>query len=146
MRIIGQSQDEAEVEAVRLAKEEGMIPIPPFDHLHVIAGQGTIGLELMEDFPELDCAVVGLSGGGLIGGIAVALKAVSPKIRVIGVTMENGAAMKLSLEAGKPVPVIEEPSLADSLGGGIGLDNQYTFQLVRDLVDETLLVSEDEIA
>jgi len=82
----------------------------------------------------------------LIGGIAVALKAVSPKIRVIGVTMENGAAMKLSLEAGKPVPVIEEPSLADSLGGGIGLDNQYTFQLVRDLVDETLLVSEDEIA
>jgi len=123
-----------------------MIPIPPFDHLHVIAGQGTIGLELMEDFPELDCAVVGLSGGGLIGGIAVALKAVSPKIRVIGVTMENGAAMKLSLEAGKPVPVIEEPSLADSLGGGIGLDNQYTFQLVRDLVDETLLVSEDEIA
>ena len=60
--------------------------------------------------------------------------------------MENGAAMKLSLEAGKPVPVIEEPSLADSLGGGIGLDNQYTFQLVRDLVDETILVSEDEIA
>ena len=60
--------------------------------------------------------------------------------------MENGAAMKLSLEVGKPVPVIEEPSLADSLGGGIGLDNQYTFQLVRDLVDETLLVSEDEIA
>ena len=60
--------------------------------------------------------------------------------------MENGAAMKLSLKAGKPVPVIEEPSLADSLGGGIGLDNQYTFQLVRDLVDETILVSEDEIA
>jgi threonine dehydratase len=82
----------------------------------------------------------------LIGGIAEALKAVSPKFRVIGVTMENGAAMKLSLEAGKPVPVIEEPSLAESLGCGIGLDNQYTFQLVRDLVDETLLVSEDEIA
>ena len=82
----------------------------------------------------------------MIGGIAVALKSVSQKIRVIGVTMENGAAMKLSLEAGKPVQVIEEPSLADSLGGGIGLDNQYTFQLVRDLVDETLLVSEDEIA
>ncbi len=67
VRIIGQSQDEAEVETVRLAKEEGMIPIPPFDHLHVIAGQGTIGLELLEDFPELDCAVVGLSRGGLIG-------------------------------------------------------------------------------
>ena len=75
MLVIGQSQDEAEVEAVRLAKEEGMIPIPPFDHLHVIAGQGTIGLELLEDFPELDSAVVGLSGGGLISVIAVALKA-----------------------------------------------------------------------
>ena len=86
------------MEAVRPAKEEGMIPIPPFDHLHVIAGQGTIGLELLEDFPELDCAVVGLFGGGLIGGIVVALKAVSPKIRLIGLTMENGAAMKLSSE------------------------------------------------
>ena len=79
MRVIGQSQDEAEAEAVRLAKEEGMIPIPPFDHLHVITGQGTIGLELLEDFPELNCAVVGSSVGGLIGGIAVVLKGISPK-------------------------------------------------------------------
>ena len=79
VRIIGQSLDKAEAEAVRLAKEEGMIPIPPFDHLHVIARQGMIGLELLEDFPELNCAVVGLSVGGLIGGIAVVLKGISPK-------------------------------------------------------------------
>ena len=145
VRIVGNSQDEAEIEANRLTEEEGLIPISPFDHPDVIAGQGTIGLELLEDFPELNCVVVPLSGGGLIGGIALALKAASPKINVVGVTMENGPAMVLSLEAGKPVEVEEEESLADSLGGGIGLDNRYTLALVQELVDETLLVSEDEI-
>ena len=145
VRIVGNSQDEAEIEANRLAEEEGLIPISPFDHPDVIAGQGTIGLELLEDFPKLNCVVVPLSGGGLIGGIALALKAASPKINVVGVTMENGPAMVLSLEAGKPVEVEEEESLADSLGGGIGLENRYTLSLVQELVDETLLVSEDEI-
>ena len=145
VRVVGNSQDEAEIEANRLTEEEGLIPISPFDHPDVIAGQGTIGLELLEDFPELNCVVVPLSGGGLIGGIALALKAASPKIHVVGVTMENGPAMVLSLEAGKPIEVEEEESLADSLGGGIGLDNRYTLALVQELVDETLLVSEDEI-
>ena len=145
VRIVGNSQDEAELEANRLTEEERLIPISPFDHPDVIAGQGTIGLELLEDFPELNCVVVPLSGGGLIAGIALVLKAASPKIRVVGVTMENGPAMVLSLEAGKPVEVEEEESLADSLGGGIGLENRYTLSLVQELVDETLLVSEDEI-
>ena len=145
VRVVGNSQDEAEIEADRLTEEEGLIQISPFDHPDVIAGQGTIGLELLEDFPELDCVVVPLSGGGLIGGISLALKAASPKIHVVGVTMEKGPAMVLSLKAGQPVEVEEEESLADSLGGGIGLKNRYTFTLVQDLVDETLLVSEDEI-
>jgi len=145
VRIVGNSQEEAEIEANRLTEEEGLIPISPFDHPDVIAGQGTIGLELLEDFPELNCVVVPLSGGGLIGGIALALKAASPKIHVVGVTMEKGPAMVLSLEAGKPVDVEEEESLADSLGGGIGLVNHYTLSLVQELVDETLLVSEEEI-
>jgi len=145
VRIVGNSQDEAEIEANRLTEQEGLIPISPFDHPDVIAGQGTIGLELLEDFPELNCVVVPLSGGGLIGGIALALKAASPKIHVVGVTMEKGPAMVLSLEAGKPVEVEEEESLADSLGGGIGLENRYTLSLVQELVDQTLLVSEDEI-
>ena len=145
VRIIGNSQDEAEIEANRLTEEEGLILISPFDHPDVIAGQGTIGLELLEDFPEIDCVVVPLSGGGLIGGIALALKAASPKIHVVGVTMENGPAMVLSLKAGEPVEVVEEESLADSLGGGIGLENRYTLRLVEELVDETLLVSENEI-
>ncbi len=112
----------------------------------MIAGQGTIGLELLEDLPALDCVLVPLSGGGLIAGIALALKSAARSIRVIGVSMEHGPAMVESLRAGRPVAIEEAPSLADSLGGGIGLDNRYTFALVRDLVDETVLVSEDEIA
>ena len=123
-----------------------MTLISPFDRPDVIAGQGTIGLDLLEDSPELNCVIVPLSGGGLIVGIALALKTASPKIHVVGVTMEKGPAMVLSLKAGKPVEVEEEESLADCLGGGIGVENHYTLSLVQDLVDETLLVSENEIS
>ena len=90
--------------------------------------------------------LVPLSGGGLLAGVALALKRVSPAIRVIGVTMERGCAMHASLRAGRPVQVEEVETLADSLGGGIGLDNRYTFPMVRALVDDTVLVSEEEIA
>ena len=146
VQIIGRNQDEAEEVAKRLAEERGLVFVSPFDDPHVIAGQGTIGLELLEDLPALDTVLVPLSGGGLIGGIALALKSADRSIRVIGVSMERGPAMVRSLAAGRPVPVDEEPSLADSLGGGIGLDNRYTFALARDLVDATVLVSEAEIA
>lgn len=146
VRIVGASQDEAEVEAKRLVAEEGLVAAHPFDDPAVIAGQGTIGLELLEEWPELDTVIVPLSGGGLIGGIALAIKAARADARVIGVTMERGAAMVESLQAGQPVPVEELPTLADALGGGIGLDNRHTFALVRDLVDETLLITEEEIA
>lgn len=146
VRIGGAGQDEAEVEAEAFVRETGAVMIHPFDDPYVIAGQGTIGLELVEDMPDIDTAIVPLSGGGLIGGIAFALKSVSRDIRVVGVSMERGPAMVLSQRAGRPVPVREEESLADSLGGGIGLANRHTFALVRDHVDEMLLVSEDQIA
>jgi threonine dehydratase len=146
VQIVGRNQDEAEVVAKELAAERGLTFVSPFDDPFVIAGQGTIGLELLDDLPALDAVLVPLSGGGLIGGIALALKGADPGIRVIGVSMERGPAMVRSLAAGRPVAVKEEASLADSLGGGIGLDNRYTFALVRDLVDETVLVSEAEIA
>ena len=145
-RIIGKSQDEAEVEARRLVSEEGYTMIPPFDHPHVIAGQGTLGLEMLQQVPDLDTVLVQLSGGGLISGIGRALKAQRPDVRIIGVSMERGAAMAASQAAGKPVEIEELPTLADSLGGGIGLDNHYTFAMVRDLVDEIILLDEDEIA
>ncbi len=147
VRIFGESQDEAEEEAARAVAEEGLVPISPFDHPQVIAGQGTIGLELREDLPDLDSVLVPVSGGGLIAGIAQAVKSASPRpVRVIGVTMERGAAMHASQAAGQPVLVPEEESLADALGGGIGLENRHTFAMVRDLVDDLILVSEEEIA
>lgn len=145
VRIIGHSQDDAQVEVDRLVAE-GMVTLSPFDHPDVIAGQGTLGLEILEQLPDAETLVVPLSGGGLISGVALAAKSLSPNIRIVGVTMERGPAMYESQKAGGPVDVEELPTLADSLGGGIGMDNEYTFNMVRDLVDEMVLVSETEIA
>lgn len=145
VRIVGRSQDDAAVESGRMADEEGLAEIPPFDHPLVIAGQATIGLEMLEDRPDLATILVPLSGGGLAAGVALAAKAIRPSIRVIGVTMDRGAAMRESIRAGHPVEVEEVPSLADSLGGGIGLDNRLTFSLCRDLLDDCMLVTEEEI-
>jgi len=145
-RIVGLSQDDAQVEVDRLVAEEGMVALPPFDHPDIIAGQGTLGLEMLEDLPEAETLLVPLSGGGLIAGIALAAKTLKPEIRVIGVSQTRGPAMHESLKAGRPVPVEELPTLADSLGGGIGLRNRLTFPMVRQLVDEVILVDEAEIA
>lgn len=146
VRIVGVSQDEAQVEVDRLVAEEGLTLIPPFDHADIIAGQGTVGLEILEDVPQVETVLVPLSGGGLVSGVAAAVKAEKPDVKVIGVSMERGAAMAASLDAGHPVQVPELPTLADSLGGGIGLDNRYTFRITRDLVDQVVLLSEVEIA
>lgn len=145
VRIVGRSQDEAGAESRRLALEDGLVEIPPFDDPLVVAGQGTIGLEMLEDRPDLAAILVPLSGGGLAAGVALAAKAVNPAIKVVGVTMDRGAAMRDSIRAGRPVEVEEVASLADSLGGGIGLDNRLTFALCRDLLDDCILVTEDEI-
>lgn len=143
--IVGTSQDDALVEAQRLVAEEGLVEISPFDDPYVIAGQGTIGLEMLEACPELETLLVPLSGGGLAAGVAVAAKALNPRIKVLGVTMERGAAMHASIAAGHPVEVEEVASLADSLGGGIGMDNKLSFPLCRKYLDGTILVSEEEI-
>lgn len=146
VRIIGDSQDDAQVEVDRLVEQEGMAMVPPFDHAAIIAGQGTLGLELLEQLPDVATVLVPLSGGGLISGVAAAIKAKRPQTRIVGVSMERGAAMYQCLKAGKPVYVEELATLADALGGGIGLDNRFTFAMTQDLVDETVLVSEMEIA
>ncbi len=144
--IAGRSQDEAQARVEALVRDEGLTMLPPFDHADIIAGQGTLALEMLADAPETEVLVVPVSGGGLIAGIAVMAKALTPDIRIIGVSMRRGAAMHASLQAGRPVTVEELPTLADSLGGGIGPDNRYTFPIVRDLVDEILLLDEAEIA
>ena len=145
-RVIGASQDEAFHEAHRLARDEGFALIPPFDDPQVIAGQGTLGLEILDQCPEAGVIAVPLSGGGLLAGVAAAAKALRPDIRIIGISMERGAAMAASLAAGHPVEVGELETLADSLGGGVGLDNRWTFAMVRDLMDDLILLSEPEIA
>jgi threonine dehydratase len=143
--IIGRSQDAAQAEAERLVREEGLTEISPFDDPLVIAGQGTIGLEIMAARPDLEVLLVPLSGGGLAAGVAMAAKAIKPSLRVVGISMDRGAAMHESLRAGHPVEVEEVASLADSLGGGIGLRNRLSFPMCRDLLDEVVLVTEQDI-
>ncbi|TGR27455.1 MULTISPECIES: hydroxyectoine utilization dehydratase EutB [unclassified Mesorhizobium] len=146
VRIVGNSQDDAQQEVERLVTEEGLVMLPPFDHPAIIAGQGTLGLEMIEQVPDAALVLVQLSGGGLASGVAAAIKGVSPGTKIVGVSMARGAAMKASLDAGRPVLVEELPTLADSLGGGVGLDNRLTFAMSRDLLDDVVLLSEDEIA
>ncbi|OBQ77915.1 hydroxyectoine utilization dehydratase EutB [Mesorhizobium sp. WSM3873] len=146
IRIVGNSQDDAQQEVDRLVAEERLVMLPPFDHADIVAGQGTLGLEIMEQVRDAASVLVPLSGGGLAAGVAAAVKGVSPATKVVGVSMARGAAMKASLDAGRPVQVEELPTLADSLGGGIGLDNRLTFAMCRELLDDVILLSEDEIA
>jgi threonine dehydratase len=143
--IYGQTYDEAVALSEELQNERGLVPVHPFDDPHVIAGQGTIGLELLEQIPFLNTVLVPLSGGGLIAGVAVALRTHRPGIRVVGVSAENASVMFASLHAGRPIDRPEEDTIASALSGGIGLDNRHTFELVRDCVDEHILVSEDEL-
>lgn len=142
----GRTQDDAERHAASLVEQEGLTLVSAFDDPEIIAGQGTIGLEILETCPQVETVIVPLSGGGLLGGIALALKQADATIHTIGVSQTRGPAMYLSLQAGRPVAVTEEPSLADSLLGGIGLENYHTLDLIRDLVDEIVLVDEAEIA
>lgn len=143
--IVGTSQDDALAESQRLVEAEGLVEISPFDDPLVIAGQGTIGLEMMEARPDLDTILVPLSGGGLAAGVAVAAKSIDPTVKIIGISMDRGAAMHASVAAGYPVEVEEVASLADSLGGGIGMDNRLSFPLCRDNLDDIVLVTEEEV-
>lgn len=146
LEISGDGQDDAEARCYELEEEQGLTVIPPFDHPHVIAGQGTIALELLEDLPQVGCVIGGLSGGGLLSGIGMVMKHTNPSIEIIGLSMEKGAAMHKSLQAGQSVTVPEHPTLADSLLGGIGKNNQYTFDMVKRYVDRSLLIPEETIA
>jgi len=146
LELHGESYDAAERHALRLQEERGLTMIPPFDDPHVIAGQGTIGLEILEDLPSVGSVMVPLSGGGLMAGVALVLKAADPSIRTIGVSMERAPVMFHSLRAGHPIQMEEQETLADALVGGIGLDNRHTFRMIQKVVDETLLVTEEEIA
>jgi threonine dehydratase len=140
----GANYDEALNHAIQIAKEEGMTFIHAFDDEAVMAGQGTIGLELLEEEVAFDAVVVPVGGGGLISGVAVALKESRPNIRVIGVEPEHYAAMKAAMEAGRTVEIATQPTIADGLA--VKRAGEITSEIVRRCVDEIVTVSEDEIA
>jgi len=146
IKIVGNTSDEAEIEANNYVKKTKKIMVHPFDDPYVIAGQGTIGLEMLEQFPELDTVIVPTSGGGLIGGIAIAIKSLKPKVKVIAVSMKTGASMYESLKKGYPVNIDEKKTLAESLGGSIGINNKYTFKIVKKYIDDFVVLNEKQIA
>lgn len=141
----GSSQDEAEDRYLQLKKEQHLVPVVPFDDPRVVAGQGTISLEILSQNPDVDTLLVPLSGGGLLAGIAMAIKSLKPSVRVIGVSITRSPAMLESLRVGHPVEIVEQDTLADSLLGGIGRENHYTMELVKRYVDEHVLVDEKDI-
>jgi threonine dehydratase len=142
--LFGANYDEACTEATRLCEAEGMTFIHPFDDPLVMAGQGTIGLELLEQVENLEAVIVPIGGGGLIGGIACAVKESNPKIRVIGVQTGRLPSMKQAIEEHHPVTL--EPSTTIADGIAVRRAGDVTFPVVQKYVDEIVTVDEDEIA
>ncbi|QDY78716.1 threonine ammonia-lyase [Streptomyces qinzhouensis] len=144
VRLHGQVIEETLEAAEEYARTTGAVFIHPFDHPDVIAGQGTVGLEILEQCPEVRTIVVGIGGGGLAAGVAVAVKAVRPDVRIVGVQAEGAAAYPPSLAAGRPVAVRTPVTMADGIK--VGRPGDLPFQIIGELVDEVRTVSEDELS
>jgi threonine dehydratase len=144
----GNNVDEALAEAQRFAEQSGAVFVHPFDNADIIAGQGTIGLEILEQIPDVDTIVMGVGGGGLLAGVATAVKArareLGREIRVIGVQAENAAAYPPSLAADALVPLKKVSTMADGIA--VGRPGQLPFSIIRELVDDVVTVSEDALA
>ncbi|GAA1807763.1 threonine ammonia-lyase [Nesterenkonia flava] len=144
----GSNVDEALAEAQRQAAESGAVFIHPFNNTDVVAGQGTIGLEILEQQPDVDTVIMGIGGGGLLAGVAVALKQEAARlgreIRIIGVQAENAAAYPASLAADSVVPIKGVRTIADGIA--VGKPGEIPFEIIRELVDDVVTVSEDAIA
>ncbi|WP_409048396.1 threonine ammonia-lyase [Microbacterium sp. HA-8] len=134
--------------AAEFAERTGAVLIPPFDHRDIVVGQGTLGLELIDDLPEVETILVGIGGGGLIAGVAAAVKgraaAEGRTVRIIGVQAENAAPYPLSLRAGHPVEVETRPTIADGIL--VARPGDIPFGIIRDLVDDVVTVTDDDIA
>jgi threonine dehydratase len=142
--LFGETYDEAERKAKELAREEGCAYISPYNDKYIIAGHGTIGLEIVEALPDLDAVMVPLGGGGLISGISVAIKSTKPSVQVIGVQSKSSPIMYESLKVGKIVDVQKTAtnSVAEGLSGNVG---KLTFEIVQKCVDNVLLVKEETL-
>ncbi|MFF3329143.1 threonine ammonia-lyase [Streptomyces sp. NPDC002888] len=144
VRLHGQVVDETLAAAQEYAAETGAVFIHPFDHADIIAGQGTVGLEILEQCPEVRTIVVGIGGGGLAAGIAVAVKALRPDVRIVGVQAAGAAAYPPSLAAGRPLAIEHPATMADGIK--VGRPGDVPFGIVGDLVDEVRTVTEDELS
>lgn len=142
--LAGACYDDAYSKAVEIVNNEGATFCHPFNDPEVIAGQGTIALEVLEDLPNTDVIIVPVGGGGLISGIAVAAKTINPNIRIIGVQTENMPSMKESLDANTLVTVPAKPSLADGIM--VKIPGSNTFEIIKEYVDDIIVLSEVEIA
>ena len=144
VEFVGNSIDEALVEARAFARRTGAILIHPFDHQDIVAGQGTLGLEILEKIPDVKTVVVCTGGGGLLAGIALAIKSQNPDIRVIGVQAVNAAAYPASLAAGSPQKLDHMSTMADGIA--VGLPGDIPFEIVNQHVDEIMTVTEDQLS
>ncbi|WP_125610648.1 threonine ammonia-lyase [Specibacter cremeus] len=144
----GNNVDESLAEAQRYADETGAVFVHPFDNVDVVAGQGTIGLEILDQIPNVDTILMGVGGGGLLAGVSVAVKArakeLGREIRIIGVQAENAAAYPPSLAADALVPLKKVSTMADGIA--VGRPGQLPFSIIRELVDDVVTVSEDALA
>ncbi|GAA0730033.1 threonine ammonia-lyase [Dactylosporangium roseum] len=144
VEFVGATVDEALVAAHEFADRTGAVLIHPFDHPDIIAGQGTLGLELIEQVPNARTIVTGIGGGGLISGLAVAVKAKRPDVRIIGVQAEGAAAFPVSLREGRPVRLKSFGTIADGIA--VGRPGDLTFAHVGKLVDEVVTVTDEDIS
>ncbi len=139
----GDYYDEAYAKAKELQKENNYVFVHPFDDLDVIAGQGTIGLEILEDLKDVDCIIVPVGGGGLISGIAAAVKAINPEVKIIGVEPEGAKAMKKSIEKNTVVNLDTVKTIAE--GVAVKKPGDITFEIIKNYVDEIITVSDFDI-
>ena len=139
----GTTSVERKARAEAIAEEQGLVIVPPFDHRHIIAGQGTVGLEIARDWPDVDLVLVPIGGGGLASGIAAAVKRLLPSAQVIGVEPKGAASMRKALDEGHPAILEEIDTIADGLAPVIV--GELTYEHARDLMDDVVTVDDDAI-
>ncbi|HEX6235046.1 MAG TPA: threonine ammonia-lyase [Jiangellaceae bacterium] len=144
VRFAGATVDEALAAAEEFAATTAAVLIHPFDHVDVVAGQGTVGLEILEQCPDVRTVVVSTGGGGLLAGVSLVIKAARPDVRIVGVQAEHAAAYPLSLQAGHPVALGKMSTIADGIA--VGRPGDVPFEIIRDRVDEVITVSEESMS